>query len=301
LLFEASKKYIAHFVSCYFPFFWPQYVFIIAVVFIGHTWMNHHQHKPVAKTEEEEEDAPDPPRNFTVKQLLHFDGTKDPKTEEDKSVYLSVNGIVFDVSDGRNFYGPDGPYEAFAGHECGVALAKMSFDEEHLDKLAGCKDLNFGEKNELEGWIEKFQYYRNYPIKGRLVPDEALKPLEDRILKAEDLAKHTGAIEEEKPEGYATQSIYLGAGDKVYDMSFGGVEFYGPGCGYNRFAGKDASRALAKMSFEPEDLENTSVGDLEEKNKKILSDWIKTFEERKCYPVVGRLEKDDWKSAEQEG
>lgn len=258
--------------------------------------------RPVADTEEEEENEPDPPRNFTVKQLLNFDGTKDPKTDEDKPVYLSVNGIVFDVSDGRNFYGPDGPYEAFAGHECGVALAKMSFDKEHLDDLAGCKDLNFGEKNELDGWIEKFQYYRNYPIKGGLVTDEKLKPLEDRILKAEDLAKHTGATEEEKPEGYATQSIYLGAGDKVYDMSFGGVEFYGPGCGYNRFAGKDASRALAKMSFDPEDVQNTSVSDLEEKQKKILSDWIKTFEERKGYPVVGRLEKDDdWKSAEQEG
>lgn len=50
-----------------------------------------------------------------------------------------------------------GPYEAFAGHECGVALAKMSFDKAYLDNLAGCKDLNYGEKTELEGWIEKFQ------------------------------------------------------------------------------------------------------------------------------------------------
>lgn len=248
------------------------------------------QIETVEKEDEGKEEA-DPSRNFTVKQLAHFDGKKDEKTEEDKPVYLSVNGIVFDVSDGRNFYGPDGPYEAFAGHECGVALAKMSFDKEHLDDLAGCQSLNFGEKTELESWIEKFTYYRNYPVKGRLVPDETLKKLESRVLTKDDLAKCTGASSQKLPEGYAAQPIYIGAGDKVFDTSFGGVEFYGAGGGYNRFAGKDVSRALAKMSFDPADVENTSIDDLEEKQKKVLMDWIKTFEEKKGYPVVGRLKK----------
>ena len=250
--------------------------------------MNSHDSQ-TTKVEAEEPKEVDPPRNFTAAQLARFDGKKDEKTGEDKPVYLSVHGIVFDVSNGRNFYGPDGPYEAFAGHECGVALAKMSFDTEHLDDLAGCETLNFGEKTELEGWIEKFTYYRNYPVKGRLVPDEKLKPLATRILSKEDLSKHTGT--QEIPPGYASPPIYVGAGDKVFDMSFGGVEFYGPGGGYNRFAGKDVSRALAKMSFDPADTENTSIDDLEDKQKKVLEDWIKTFEERKQYPIVGRLEK----------
>lgn len=250
--------------------------------------MNAHP-PPTVSNNQEEEEKPDPPRNFTLKQLSHFDGKKDEKTGDDKPVYLSVNGIVFDVSDGRNFYGPNGPYEAFAGHECGVALAKMSFDTAHLDDLAGCETLNHGEKMELDGWIEKFTYYRNYPIKGRLVPDEKLKSLTARILTKEDLAQNAG--DGELPEGYAAAPIYVGAGDKVFDTSFGGVEFYGPGGGYNRFAGKDVSRALAKMSFDPADMENTSVDDLEEKQKKVLDDWIKTFEEKKGYPIVGRLKK----------
>jgi hypothetical protein len=38
----------------------------------------------------------------------------------------------------------------------------MSFDKEHLDNLAGCKNLNYGEKTELEGWIEKFQVCRPF-------------------------------------------------------------------------------------------------------------------------------------------
>jgi membrane-associated progesterone receptor component len=245
----------------------------------------------VSETAEEEEEEAEPPRNFTQKQLAHFDGKDDERSGEAKPVYLSVGGIVFDVSDGKNFYGPGGPYEAFAGHECGVALAKMSFDEEHLDDLAGCDNLNFGEKTELEGWTEKFQYYRCYPLKGRLVPDEKLSVLKDRVIDPKDLSKHKGEEGEELPEGYATAPIYVALGTKVFDASFGGVEHYGGKGGYNIFAGRDVSRALAKMSFDPADLENSSIDDLEDKQKKILDDWIKTFEVKKAYPIVGRLKK----------
>ena len=271
-------------------------MFIIAVMYFGYNYVNA---RPPAtanldstgNNEAEEEEEPSPPRNFTRKQLAYFDGKMEDKSEDHKPVYLSVNGIVFDVSDGRNFYGPGGPYEAFAGHECGVALAKMSFDTEHLDDLDGCERLNFGEKQELDNWIEKFQYYRCYPIKGRLISDSELATLASRTLTKDDLAKHTGSPDEPVLDGYAARSIYIAAGSKVFDMSFGGIEFYGPGCSYNRFAGKDASRALAKMSFEDADLSNTDTSDLDDKQKKVLDDWIKTFEVRKGYPIVGTIEK----------
>ncbi len=103
----------------------------------------------------------------------------------------------------------------------------MSFDERHLNDLRGCKDLTFGEKNELEGWIDKFTYYRNYPIKGKLIAEEDLMALASRTLTREDLSQHTGAEGEEIPEGYAAAPIYIGAGGKVFDVSFGGIEFYG--------------------------------------------------------------------------
>ena len=166
-----------------------------------HQWLTTPSPYQPSKDKEGEEE-PDPPRNFTVEQLRYFDGTKDEKSGDDKPVYLSVNGTVFDVSDGRDFYGVNGPYANFAGHECGVALAKMSFDTEHLDDLEGCNNLSPSEKNELDGWIEKFTYYRPYPIKGRLVPDSVLKPLADRVLTREDLAKHDGSSEE-IPQGFA--------------------------------------------------------------------------------------------------
>lgn len=269
------------------------YILILCVVLIGHKIMNtsnksSNPNLDIGDNDEEQE--VEPPRNFTSKQLLHFDGTKD-KTGEDKPVYLSVNGTVFDVSDGRSFYGPDGPYANFAGKECGIALAKMSFDDEHLNDLAGCENLNFGEKEELDGWVEKFTYYRNYPVKGRLVGDAYLVSLANRILTNEDLSENTGINKEDIPKGYAASPIYIGAGNKVFDASFGGVEFYGSGGGYNRFAGRDISRALAKMSFNAEDLENTNIDDLDDKQIKVLDDWIKTYEEKKMYPIVGQLGK----------
>ena len=67
----------------------------------------------------------------------------------------------------------------------------------------------------------------------------------------------------------------------------------GPRGGYSKFAGNDISRALAKMSFNPADLANTSTDDLSEKQKKVLDDWINTFEVKKNYPVVGNLGKEN--------
>lgn len=181
-----------------------------------------------------------------------------------------------------------GPYEKFAGRECGAALAKMSFDESLLGDFSALEHLSFGEKTELEGWLDKFTHYRNYPVKGKLIPNSRL-PDPQRVLSADELSRNdgSGAI----PDGYAAAPIYVGAGDRVFDVSFGGVSFYSPGKVYQKFAGRDASRALAKMSLELEDLQTGDTSDLTEKQIGTLNDWIKTFSERKRYPVVGRLKK----------
>mmetsp|Transcript_38824 Transcript_38824/g.116734 ORF Transcript_38824/g.116734 Transcript_38824/m.116734 type:complete len:246 (-) Transcript_38824:321-1058(-) len=235
-----------------------------------------------------EEDGADPPRNFTVVQLRKFDGTDDDKGRA-QPLYISAEGIVFDASDdsGRATFGPGGPFESFSGRECGAALAKgcLTDDESRLD-LSACGTLSSHERANLTDWIDRLKHQRRYPVLGRLIPDDKL-PSPDRVLSKEELSSHIG--EGDIPDGYAHSPIYLGVAGKVYDVSFGGVVFYGPGGGYHRFAGKDASRALAKMSFDPKDTEEPDISDLTEKEKKVLNDWIKTFEERKMYPRVGRL------------
>jgi membrane-associated progesterone receptor component len=164
----------------------------------------------------------------------------------------------------------------------------MSFDTEFLDDLDGCTTkLNFGERTELDNWISKFRDYRNYPIVGKLI---VALPDPTRVWTADELRRHDGSATD-LPEGYASGPIYIGADDKVFDMSFGGVSFYGPGGPYHKFAGRDASRALALMSLDEKDLENPSVDDCTEKQLNTMQEWIKTFEQRKMYPVVGRLQK----------
>ena len=135
-----------------------------------------------------------------------------------------------------------------------------------------------GNRSSLDSWIQQFTYMKNYPVLGKLVPDDKI-PSADRTISKEELAKNSG--KGEIPDGYATAPIYVGADGHVYDASFGGVTFYGTGCAYNRFAGVDASRALAKMSFDPKDVEDPDCSNLNDKEKKILSDWVKTFKERK--------------------
>jgi len=129
-----------------------------------------------------------------------------------------------------------GPYEQFAGRECGVALATMSFDESLLDNVEACEELGVGDKAELENWKEKFEHYRCYPIMGRLVPDAKL-PSSDRVITAEELSKFNG-LSDEVPtgeyEGYARTPILVGALDKVFDCSFGGVPMYGKDGPYSK-------------------------------------------------------------------
>ncbi|CAM9401073.1 unnamed protein product [Ectocarpus sp. 6 AP-2014] len=91
---------------------------------------------------------------------------------------------------------------------------------------------------------------------------------------------------------YAARPIYMGVKDTVFDVSFGGSEFYLEGGPYECLAGRDASRVLAKMSMASEDIEGvldySCLTDREEKN---LADWVeKLGEGGKGYPVVGWID-----------
>ncbi|PNS13738.1 Damage response protein 1 [Sphaceloma murrayae] len=113
---------------------------------------------------------PPPPtvfKTFTPPLLQPYNGTDRPE------VYLAVRGRVFDVSPGRNFYGPGGPYENFAGRDATRGLACGSFDEDMLTKdlegpLDDLKGLGPEEMDALRGWEERFS--EKYLVVGRLVP-----------------------------------------------------------------------------------------------------------------------------------
>ncbi|KAH8695314.1 putative DNA damage response protein [Talaromyces proteolyticus] len=107
-------------------------------------------------------------RTFTPSTLLPFNGI------DGAPVYLAVRGRVFDVTPGRNFYGPGGPYENFAGRDASRGLAHQSFDREMLTEdlkgpLDDLKDLEAEQLENLEGWEERF--LEKYLVVGKLVAE----------------------------------------------------------------------------------------------------------------------------------
>jgi membrane-associated progesterone receptor component len=105
-------------------------------------------------------------RTFTPRTLRPNDG------ENGAPVYLAVRGRVFDVSSGRNFYGPGGPYANFAGRDASRGLAFHSFDEDMLTKdldgpLDKLEDLGPEELSALRDWEERFE--SKYLVVGKLV------------------------------------------------------------------------------------------------------------------------------------
>ena len=226
---------------------------------------------------DEKEDETEPPRDFTAQQLRAFDGKDD-----DTPLYVSLKGDVFDVSEARSFYGPGGGYALFAGRDASKCLATMSLEEADLDQPVD--DLNFGEREQLDEWHFKFKEMKGYPLLGRLAAPEDGSAY---ISRKELLARGTGSCAPFK--GRCCAEHLIAVRGQVYDVGYGGVEFYGAGCSYHLFCGRDASRALSKMSFKPEDVEKgwPDLGDLDAKDTKILDDWEKLFARK--YPVVARL------------
>lgn len=99
-------------------------------------------------------------RDYSVSELAQYDGS-DPA----RPLLIGIRGWVYDVTAGRDFYGPGGPYGMFAGRDCTRALAKVSFDEELF--TGDLDGLEREEIEKLEEWIEMFE--GKYRRLGQLV------------------------------------------------------------------------------------------------------------------------------------
>eukprot|EP01100_Stratorugosa_tubuloviscum_P004785 TRINITY_DN2206_c0_g1_i1.p1 TRINITY_DN2206_c0_g1~~TRINITY_DN2206_c0_g1_i1.p1 ORF type:complete len:184 (-),score=78.67 TRINITY_DN2206_c0_g1_i1:46-528(-) len=110
----------------------------------------------------------------------------------------------------------------------------------------------------------------------------APQPIKTRKIEQRDFTKE----ELFKFNGQTSDKIYISIKGTVYDVS-SRSNFYGPGCAYSIFAGREASRALAKSSLKVEDVENTDLSDLTGSEISTLNDWIQNYDMK--YPVIGKV------------
>ncbi|KAJ7374369.1 hypothetical protein OS493_007466 [Desmophyllum pertusum] len=100
-----------------------------------------------------------------------------------------------------------------------------------------------------------------------------------KVFTKDELSKYNG----DNPD----LPIYVAIKGIVFDVSEA-KKVYGPGGSYNKFSGKDASRAIAKWSMEEEDL-NDNLEDLSEDDLNRLDGIFKKLYLAK-YPKVGFVE-----------
>ncbi|EJU04327.1 cytochrome b5 [Dacryopinax primogenitus] len=105
------------------------------------------------------------------------------------------------------------------------------------------------------------------------------------------LFKQYTPVELEKYNGVKEKRILLAIAGKVFDVT-AGAGFYGPEGPYGNFAGRDASRGMAKQSFDvemltPVDAPIDTLQDLTSEERANMKSWKEHFTNK--YIVVGEL------------
>ncbi|XP_059178193.1 neudesin-like [Physella acuta] len=99
-----------------------------------------------------------PVRIFTDAELKNYDGSDDKQP-----IYMAIKGVVFDVTQGKKFYGKDAPYNVLVGIDSTRAVAKMSLEPDDLTS-----DVSNLSDSYLKSLDETFEgtYLAKYPVVG---------------------------------------------------------------------------------------------------------------------------------------
>lgn len=132
-------------------------------------------------------------KDMTVSELRQYDGN-----QADGRVLVAVNGWIFDVTRGRRFYGPGGPYAAFGGKDAsrGLATFSVTSSDKEYDDLS---DLNSMEMESVKEWEAQFR--EKYELVGRLLkPGEEPRNYSDEEPEDTDTSANTPTEEEKKEQ-----------------------------------------------------------------------------------------------------
>ena len=115
-----------------------------------------------------------PREAWREEELKPFDGSESP----DGPILLAADGVVYNVSPARGFYGPGGEYSVMAGRDASRFLGKNSVEEATDEERA--EPLNVAERASLSAWA--FSFKSKYDVVGRLATaEEAAMMLEAEV------------------------------------------------------------------------------------------------------------------------
>jgi membrane-associated progesterone receptor component len=97
---------------------------------------------------------------WTLEEISKYNGQS-----EKRPILMGIEGKVFDVTKGRDYYGKDGGYRVLAGRDATRLLAKNSLAPEKDDESV---PLTEAEKQQLVQWQEFFN--GKYPVVGSFEP-----------------------------------------------------------------------------------------------------------------------------------
>ncbi|XP_055340021.1 membrane-associated progesterone receptor component 1-like [Paramacrobiotus metropolitanus] len=104
-----------------------------------------------------------PKKDYTLEELKVFNGLG-----PEGRILMAVNGKVFDVTRGKSFYGPGGPYGIFAGRDASRGLGTFALDDSAVrDTYDDLSDLTLDQMNTVKDWEQQFQ--DKYHLVGRLL------------------------------------------------------------------------------------------------------------------------------------
>ena len=85
------------------------------------------------------------------------------------TIWLSILGEVYDVSEGKEYYGPGTTYNVFAGRDASASFITGKFSEEDGDSNVGVDTLTMQQLPGLETWREFYQDDPKYKFVGLLI------------------------------------------------------------------------------------------------------------------------------------
>ncbi|KAI9503325.1 cytochrome b5-like heme/steroid binding domain-containing protein, partial [Coemansia spiralis] len=104
-------------------------------------------------------------RAFTQQELAKYDGSN-----PELPLLLAVEGDVYDVTDGRGFYGPGSAYNIFVGRDASRAFGTNCLSrKDHLTH--DTRGLTQGELAGIKGWHSFFDNHQRYVKVGTVELD----------------------------------------------------------------------------------------------------------------------------------